>query len=332
MSPALTQALLPPEQAARLILADRPCVIAGEEALLRQLPRGPWIGGTTPYFMAEHGGTCERERVFVTELPRHGPTPQIRNYDLARLDQVCTDGPDHGLSVLLLPAFSAVHQAFAQQAPDFPDMYLKPLVGWIAGTHLEAGAGQSPKVVDGLRGLWHTDAGVALHLDLPESLLVQVDILNLFEPGPGPVIEFDQGGFSARHCRIDGRDTLLHDWMLRTQIDPRWPLVADYHGARINVSIKALDAAAGTVEFYAPVFAGVRYRLARPIMDYSAAFAAAAAGRHQAPLFSCNCILNYLHGDLQGRHTGPYQGPMSFGEIGYQLLNQTLVHLSLQPA
>jgi hypothetical protein len=46
-------------------------------------------------------------------------------------------------------------------------------------------------------------------------------------------------------------------------------------------------------------------------------------------VFSCNCVLNYLHGQLEGRHTGALLGPMTFGEIAYQLLNQTLVHVSV---
>ena len=45
--------------------------------------------------------------------------------------------------------------------------------------------------------------------------------------------------------------------------------------------------------------------------------------------FSCNCILNFLYSDLEGKHTGHIIGPMTFGEIGYQLLNQTMVFLNV---
>ena len=44
-------------------------------------------------------------------------------------------------------------------------------------------------------------------------------------------------------------------------------------------------------------------------------------------LFSCNCILNYLYGGLEGKHTGSVYGPITFGEIAHLLLNQTLVQL-----
>jgi hypothetical protein len=42
-------------------------------------------------------------------------------------------------------------------------------------------------------------------------------------------------------------------------------------------------------------------------------------------------VLNYLHGSLEGRRTGSLQGPMTFGEIAYQLLNQTLVQITVEP-
>jgi hypothetical protein len=180
-------------------------------------------------------------------------------------------------------------------------MYMKPLVGWIAGMHLDE-PGTRARVVDGQTGLLHDNAAVVIHLPLPETALVHVDILNLFTPGDGPVIEFARSGFTGGDCLIDGQPANLHDWWVRQGADTRWPLVADYHGALINVSIKALDAAHRRVEFYAPVFPGVGYRLARPLPDYSAAFARATAGQALAsdPVFCCNCILNYLHGQLQG--------------------------------
>jgi hypothetical protein len=331
--PPLTQALVSVDDAARLILAGRPCCIAGDEALLRRLPHGCWIGGTTPYFMAAEGGLCDRDRVFVTELPRHSLPASVRVYDRQRLSRVCTDAPDNGFSVMVLPAFSEVHEAFAQEAPGYDDMYLQPLVGWIAGVHLDELTQARPKVVNGQSGELLDNAAVVLHLPLPAGQLVQVDIVNLFTPGEGAVIEFDHGGFQASRCRVDGLEVDLHDWLLAQQADLRLPLVADYHGAMINVSIKSLDPAARLVHFYAPVFPGVRYRIAQALPDYGAAFARAAALQPpaHAPVFCCNCILNYVHGQLEGRRTGRYQGPMSFGEIGYQLLNQTLVHLTVSP-
>jgi hypothetical protein len=38
---------------------------------------------------------------------------------------------------------------------------------------------------------------------------------------------------------------------------------------------------------------------------------------HRTTAFSCNCVHNFVYGDLQGRRTGTLQGPMTFGEIAY---------------
>jgi hypothetical protein len=81
---------------------------------------------------------------------------------------------------------------------------------------------------------------------------------------------------------------------------------------------------------YAPVFTGKKYCFAEPIEDYAAVFAEKiSAVKDVNPFFSCNCILNYLYGGLEGKSTPPYTGPVTFGEIAYQLLNQTLVYVRI---
>ncbi|WP_239061663.1 DUF6976 family protein [Ideonella livida] len=332
---ALTHELLTLADTTALIQAGKACCIAADEALLRRLPRGNWIGGTIPYFMAHQGGTCSRDQLFVAELATEGGgRPTVRCYDRHSLRNVCLDSPDHGFSVMVLPAFSAVHEAFAQEAPDYPDMYMKPLVGWIAGVHLDDIGRATPQVIDGSSGELLRDAAVVMHIPLPPQWAAHVDIINLFVPGSGPELRFPQGGFSGGDCLIGGQPGNLHDWLVAQRVDTRLPLVADYHGAMVNVSIKALDPAQRKVEFYAPVFADVPYRVAEPVGDYARAFEVASL-HSQVPgelVFCCNCILNYAYGNLQGRRTGAMVGPMTFGEIGYQLLNQTMVHLSLVPA
>jgi Family of unknown function (DUF6976) len=74
----------------------------------------------------------------------------------------------------------------------------------------------------------------------------------------------------------------------------------------------------------------VRYYHARPVRDYVDAFVSAlptAIG--DRIVFGCNCVLNYVHSSLEGRKTGNIVGPMTFGEIAYQLLNQTMVYLTV---
>lgn len=304
--------------------------IAADEALLRRLPPGNWLAGSIPYFMGQDGGETSRQKLFVTELPTHAGTPQLRWYDAASLHKVALDAPAHGLTVLIVPAFSDVHSRFAREAPAFEDMYMKPLVGWIAGVHLDDLGQAAPVVANGQTLVFSHDKALAVHIPLSESIYPRIEILNLFQPGGGDAIRFPSTGFSAQECFVNGQLVNLAQYLAQQGIDTRLPLVADYSGAMVNVSFKAVDAAAGRVDFYAPVFDDVEYRIAEPVPDYARSFAQSLPGDALGARWSCNCILNYLYGGLEGQRTGPITGPMTFGEIAYQLLNQTMVYVNLE--
>ncbi|GAA6142570.1 hypothetical protein [Hydrogenophaga sp. 5NK40-0174] len=304
--------------------------IAADESLLRQLPAGNWMAGSIPYFMGQTGGATSRDRLFVSQMPVMDTAPTLRWYDVNTLRNVALDGPSNGLSVLIVPAFSDVHSSFAREAPSYEDMYLKPLVGWIAGIHLDDLGSAAPVLANGQTLEFSTTKALAMHVPLPESIYPRIEILNLFEQGDGDVIRFPSTGFSAKECTVNGRMANLAQYLTENKIDTRLPLVADYSGAMINVSFKAVDEANGVVDFYAPVFDDIDYRIARPVPDYAKAFAGAMPQDAQNAGWACNCILNYLYGELEGKRTGTVTGPMTFGEIAYQLLNQTMVYVSLE--
>ena len=48
------------ERVTELLTEGKSLILAGDEALLRALPRGAWIGGTIPYFMSREGGCSSR--------------------------------------------------------------------------------------------------------------------------------------------------------------------------------------------------------------------------------------------------------------------------------
>lgn len=317
--------LVEPAEAARMIASGGHFMVAADEAVLRGLPQGNWIGGTSPYFMGPGGGECSRDKAFVTAIEPHGGTPRIRLYDVTDLSHVCADGPANGYSLIIIPAFSAVHSLYARNAPGFEEMFVKPIVGWISGVHLDDLGKAEPAVIDGTTGRLERDAAIVMHVPLPDDHYAQVDIINGMEPSDGDTIRFAATGFSAGDCLINGQPANLAEYLARRGGDTRLPLVADYSGALVNVSIRSVDAARGQVEFYAPVFADMEYRLARPPGTLPAIGEEEGAGVD----FSCNCILNYLYGKLEGQRTGRYTGPMTFGEIAFLLLNQTLVHLTV---
>lgn len=322
--------LVKPETVATLIRAGRTLMLAGDEALLRKLPNGNWIGGTIPYFMGALGGETTRDRIFVTEIATHGLRPTIRHYDLGALARVCVDAPANGYTLMIIPAFTETHSSFARNAPNYEEMYMKPLAGWVSGIHLDDLGKAVPRVFSGPDGRVFDDGAMVMHVPLPEPKYAHIDIINLFSQGDGDRIRFLDSGFSVENCLIEGQPQNFAEYALGRKLDTRLPLVADYCGASINVAIKGIDAQAKRVDFYAPVFNDVEYRFANALPDYVQAFRSALPQQVGAITFACNCVLNYLYSELEGKRVEKMLGPMTFGEIAYQLLNQTLVYLTVE--
>lgn len=317
--------------ASALIRTGAALSLAGPESALDALPQGQWIGGTIPYFMAAEGGVVATEgRVFVSALPAEG-TVRIAHYGAESVDQIHAQAPDNGYTVAIVPAGSPAHRRFAEGAANDAEAFLKPTVGWVSGVHLSDLGKVAPKVYDGRTGTKHTDGVVVAHVALPESRLASIEIVNIFEPDGGDVLRFSETSFEVDECLVNGERVKLSEYLaVRKASDGKLPLVGDFGGAHINVSIQSIDATSGKVSLYAPVFTGVDYHLAKPVGDYAASFRSKLADfSGEGASFSCNCILNFLYGELEGHSIGGVQGPITFGEIGYQLLNQTLVVLRI---
>jgi hypothetical protein len=299
--------------------------IAGTEALLKKLPKGKWIGGSTEYFMAKEGGKVSGEHLFVTEFSYEG---SIKTYAASEIESVAADAFDSGFSIVVVPFDSAVHIKYAQNAAGFKDMFLKNIVGWISGVNLGI-PGQTPIAVDGTAASAYSDKAVALHLKVPGDKTVSVNIVNIFAQNEfSPVITFEEEGFSATKCLIDGKETVLADYIAQNKIDTKLPLVGDYAGNGINISFKSVEN--GVVNFYAPVFRGIQYRIAKNIENYEKEFNSKLSEiKETNAAFSCNCILNFLYGELEGKKIDAFSGPITFGEIAYQLVNQTLVYVTV---
>jgi hypothetical protein len=238
--------------------------------------------------------------------------------------------PRNGFSVIIIPAFCATHFDFALHAPEYPGFALHPLIGWISGVHLNEMGKVSPTVFNGQTKTMLADGAVVMHVTLPPDKVAEVGIINIFEQSAGDTITFPQNGFRAREAHINGVPTNFADYIMKNHLDTDLPLVADYFGAMVNVSFEHVDVANQEVKFYAPVFGGVPYKHAKPIVNYVEQFTSRVPLHlDKPPAFSCNCILNYVYSELAGKRTGDITGPITFGEVAYQLLNQTLVYLTI---
>lgn len=321
--------MLTPAEASGRIAAGATMIVAGDETLLRQLPRGTWIGGTAVYFVTETGGCVDRDRLFCTTFPQ-ARAATVRHLGVAEMGRIAEGYLPDGFTMIMVPAFSNAHSEFAVNGQHYPGLFDQPLLGWVTGVHLDDIGRTAPLVIDGTTGTVHDEGVVLLHVGLDEGTRIDLDILNIFTPDDAADTRFvfDSDGFTATTATVNGRTVNFGAYLTAQKLDLRLPLVANYAGALVNVSIRSVDAATGEVRFYAPVVSGVEYRQARAIGDYVEAFAAGTQGRGEGQ-YSCNCILNYLYGALEGQKTGGYTGPVTFGEIAYILLNQTMVRMDI---
>jgi hypothetical protein len=313
-----------------LIGSNRVLILAGNETALRKLSKGNWIGGTIPYFIDEKGGCFNKEDVFVTDITDVINSFKVVEYDSSNLASLITDRYANGFTWLLIPGFSEIHQRFSIDVYSLSDIYNSPVIGWITGIDLAELGKVTPKVIHGMTGAFLENKAIALHAHLPEDKFAKIDIINLFEQGNGDSICFKSAGFSVTTCIINNKEVNLADYIIKNNLDTRLPLVADYAGASINISIENIDKDKKSVMFYAPVREHVEYKFAKPIGNYVKEFNKLIPSETSHVIGSCNCILNYLYSELEGKKTGTITGPISFGEIAYVLVNQTMVYMSIE--
>lgn len=322
--------MLSVEEVAAKIAQGKRLLVAGDERLLNQLPSGNWIGGTIANFITEQGGACTREKIHTVELPDFICGMDIRTYDEESIHHVYKDAPENGFSVIIIPAKSKVHLSFALNAPDYEGFAIRPLIGWISGVHLDDLDKITPKVHNGVTAEAIEDGAVVMHVSLPKNRVADIGIINIFEQGDEETITFSTDGFSATDAYINGEKKCFGEFIFHKKLDKRLPLVADYHGVMINTSFKEGERLEKEVEFYAPVFSGLRYKHAKPVDDYVNKYIAQLPeGLGHQILFSFHCILNYIYSELDGKKIADITGPTTFGEIAYQLLNQTMVYLRI---
>lgn len=324
----MKNALMTVAEAAEIIESGAVALLAGSEEALRQLPRGRWIGGTAVYFFTTEGGFTDRERVFCTVITEALDT-RIAVLDAEHLPDLSEGRYPTGFTVILIPAFCETHTAFAMEAARYPGVFEQPLLGWIAGVHLDEIGKVKPLVFNGETGEAHEDGAALLYVELPRETPARLDIVNIFSQREDRIFVFAENGFEVSRAMINGEMVDLAPWLTEQRIDTRLPLVANYAGALINVSIQEVNLEENRVKFYAPVVANVEYRLARDLASFADAFAER-SDDSGADDFSCNCILNYVYGELEGRSIGECTGPATFGEIAYMLLNQTMVRLTVK--
>lgn len=317
------------ETVTELIKKGRILSLAGDEQVLSQLPKGNWVAGTIPYFMTkDKGGVFSQNEIYVDDLTDFAEDFKIKEYDINNYEEIFVNFFENGFTLFIIPAFSEIHQYFAVNNWKIKNLYKNPFVGWISGFDLNS-KNPEAKIYNGLIKESNKDKAIALHVKLPDNKKAGINIVNIFKRDEtGDSIKFITSGFSAKECIINGEKENFADYINSKKIDTKLPIVADYSGIGINVSIKEVDIENGIVHFYAPVFPNRIYKFAEPIENYVTEFKIKVSQIYNEMAFSCNCILNYLYGDLENNKV-EIGGPITFGEIAYCLLNQTLVYMTI---
>ena len=318
------------DEIAGLIHAGRILVLAGAEADLASLPRGRWIGGTAASFITAAGGQEADGRIFYSDLTGIARNVRLHHFNLSEMRRIGRLHPANGFTMVIIPGFSELLAGVSAKIMDYEGIYHAPLFGWVSAVDLAQLGHMRPKSFSGAPA-GRAEHAAVMTVSLPDELFAQLQIANLFSPGIGPEIRFGKPGFLAEgECQIGGKPDNLARYIEAETIDRRLPLVTDHDGALINISIIASDAQTGRATFLAPVNPALTYRFAGGILDYPREFSHALDELHLgSAALSCICAQNYEHAELRQSTGLPFQGPVTFGQIAYGVLNQTLACLTI---
>lgn len=302
----------------------RPLMIAGKEETLRKIPRGNWIGGTVPFLISDNGNEISEDYVDLTVLPGDIRRVKIKRYDLEDIHHLNLHAYETGFTFFVIPGESKIHHSFAMNSRDFQLAGKRPVMGWVSGYSPKDS--DLAKVFYGPTGECYDNKALALHCHLPDHLSISFNIINLFEPGTGDILEFPKSGFSTKDVIVNGEKKSFSQYLKDENIDIRLPLISTEEDHLSNVSFKEIGE--NEVFFFAPVFDYFQYKIARPIESYYQRFSESLEQEdYGRSLFNCNCILNYEYADLKDKNLGDIQGPVTFGEIANHLQNQTFVSM-----
>lgn len=316
-------------QIEKAIKEGRKLILTADKKTIENLPKGNWIAGTIPYFMDQNGGVKNTEEIFVDDFTDSILNFNIKTYNIDNIKNIIADSYENGFTVLILPAASEILKSFALNSFDYENIFKNPIVGYVAGYDLESGQ-TTAYTFNGKTLEQNEKKAVAIHFELPEDKIAQVEIINIFSPNKKlPKIQFFQNSFVQKYCLINGKKEIFADYIKQNNIDTKLPLIQIQNGAIINKSIMQINSENET-EFYAPLFNGIDYYFAEKIEDYENKLNIETLKIDNTNIhYSCNCILNYLYGNLEGKKL-KITGATTFGEIAYQLLNQTQIYLNIK--
>ncbi|MDY6821071.1 MAG: hypothetical protein SVN78_05570 [Deferribacterota bacterium] len=310
------------EETIKLLEQKKILVLSGAKELLEKLPSGNCIAGSSYYFINDGKGIKTDDKIYVDDLTDVAKNFKINVYNKDTLKNIYKDAFGHGFSYILVPYEGAAHNELALNLPFYEDFATKPLYGFVTGVKWESLGVDKAIVLDGLQKHVSHDDAVVLHIELPEDRYAEIDIVDPFEPDPSVECKFEEIGYVIKDAYINDKLMNFASYLKDNKKDLRFPLICSDFGAKVNVSFAQIKS--DSVIMISPVFKGATYNFAKPVSDYRSLF----KGIKYKPALSCNCVLNYQHMGLEDSTIDNHvDGPTTFGEIAYRLLNQTIVNL-----
>ena len=320
----IQQTLYPVEEVSEMIREGKKLLLAGDAKLLSQLPKGDWIGGSTPYFILYPEQMIEStEKIFVHCLPDFVDAVEIREYDSSNIKNIFCDAPKNGFTVLIMPFSTPVANEYILNVVNFENFAAYPVCGWISGQPLDKLLKEKSFTASGIGTSLSSDKGVAMHISLPETKYAEVHILNPYEQGDGDVVTFENSGQIVENACINGVKQNLAEYLSKNNIDYKnIPMVANYSGAMLNTN--CLEVRNDIVHLSTAVFERIEYRFAKMNPKVTALEL-----DDDRIVFSLTCVHNYFRPDIIEKYLKNMNGPVVFGEIAYQLLNRTTVYVTI---
>ncbi|MDR1667633.1 MAG: hypothetical protein LBS03_08095 [Bacteroidales bacterium] len=315
------QSICSQAEAAAMIEKGIPLFIAGSYEILAGLPKGNWIAGTAQNAILPGQKITLDRQLFIQPLPDFVTKTTIQEYDVNSFKEIFADAPENGFTFVIIPFDSEPHFEFSASVMSYNHFGRQPLCGWISWDVRNTGRTFSGRQVQA-----YSDKAVAMHVEFPPDKYAEIQIFNPYTQGTGDDITFESSGLVVKEACINGVKQNFAEYLRKINFNHRrFPLVGDYAGAMINVSCRSIEE--DTVFLYAAVFPTIKYRTG--VIDPAVV---APSLLSKKILLSLTCIVNYKQNDFCENYLQNINGLVTYGEIVYQLLNQTTVYLTVDDA
>jgi len=312
-----------------LINQQHVLLLTGDEKTLKNLPKGKWIAGTGPYFMDEIG-KISNDMIFVDDFTEYAIDTKIELFDETNIQQIAANSFENGFTLITLPIGAKVYYEFSNNSLTYDNIFDNPVVGYVSGCLFENIGKVQPKTANGLDGQLSDTKAAVMHIKLPDNLIARAEIFNFDTIHPNaPKITFPKTSFFQTDCIVDGKPRNIAEWFTEIKEQKGYypQLITDINGALINRDVKVVDMQKKEVEFFSPVYEGDVYGYVKENDNYLQCFNDRLANKKR--VIAClSCVSYFMAGKFEGRKVN-FNGVYAFGEIGYQLLNKTIVTLEL---